>query len=174
MLTKQDLDLALEYYPAIKEKIMSIGEERRNQARKRSAANAQVVVPVSRSSYMYMWFDKEKLLWIWWYSRGFNFRYFARRTNSHIQESQENYYSNSATIEKLKFTNSKLCEKSQNQKFAKIWTCENYQTYSISLRFRGLVSSTFFTAIQTAQQTWHFKKQCWFIIGPPSATLAQH
>ena len=62
---------------------------------------------------------------------GLIFAIFARRTNSRIQEFHENYFYNSATKEKWKFANSKLCEKSQNQKFAKIYTRENYQIYSI-------------------------------------------
>ena len=48
------------------------------------------------------------------------FANFARRTNSRIQESRENYYCNSGTKEKRKFANSKLREKSQNRKLAKI------------------------------------------------------
>ena len=54
------------------------------------------------------------------------------RTNSRIEESGENYYYNN--IELLKkienFANSKLRKKSQNQKFAKIQTRENYQIYN--------------------------------------------
>ena len=50
---------------------------------------------------------------------------FARRTNSRIQESRENYFYNSALKKKIKIANSKLREKSQNQKFAKIQTHEN-------------------------------------------------
>ena len=65
------------------------------------------------------------------------FANFARRTNSRIQESRENYYYNSATKGKLKFTNFKLCEKSQNLKFAEIETRENYRIYSI-LYFKNL------------------------------------
>ena len=45
----------------------------------------------------------------------------ARRTNSRIQESRKNYYYKSATKERWKFGNSNFPEKSQNQKFAKIW-----------------------------------------------------
>ena len=45
---------------------------------------------------------------------------FARRTNSRIQESRENYYYNSATKEKEIFANSKLHDKFQNKKFGKI------------------------------------------------------
>ena len=41
----------------------------------------------------------------------------ARKTNSRIQEFRENHYYNSATKEKRKFANSKLREKSKNQKF---------------------------------------------------------
>ena len=37
-----------------------------------------------------------------------------------IQESRENYYSNSTAKEKGKFANSKFREKFQNQKFVKI------------------------------------------------------
>ena len=48
------------------------------------------------------------------------FANFARRTNSRIPESRENYYYNSTYKEKEKFVNSKLREKSQNKKFAKI------------------------------------------------------
>ena len=48
------------------------------------------------------------------------FANFARRTNSRIQESREYYYYNSITKEKEKSANSKLREKSPNQKFAKI------------------------------------------------------
>ena len=44
----------------------------------------------------------------------------ARMTNSRIQEYRKNNYNNSAIKEKKKFANSKLREKSQNQKFAKI------------------------------------------------------
>ena len=42
---------------------------------------------------------------------------FARRTNSRIQESRENYYYNTAPVEKWKFANFKLREESQKQKF---------------------------------------------------------
>ena len=49
-----------------------------------------------------------------------NFANFERNTNSLIKESRENYHYNSATEEEWKFANSKLCEKYQNQKFAKI------------------------------------------------------
>ena len=60
------------------------------------------------------------------------FANFVRRTNSRIEESGENYYYNN--IELLKkienFANSKLRKKSQNQKFAKIQTRENYQIYN--------------------------------------------
>ena len=45
---------------------------------------------------------------------------FAKRTNSRIQESHENYYYNSATKEEYKFANSKISKKSKNQQFAKI------------------------------------------------------
>ena len=48
------------------------------------------------------------------------FANFTRKTNSQIQESRELYHDISAIKEQWKFTNSKLCEKSQNQKFAKI------------------------------------------------------
>ena len=41
-------------------------------------------------------------------------------TNSRIKKSRENYYYYSATKEIWKLANSKLREKSQNQKFAKI------------------------------------------------------
>ena len=50
---------------------------------------------------------------------------FAREDN--------NYYYNSSTIEQWKFANSKLREKSQNQKLVKIYTRENYQIYGIWL-----------------------------------------
>ena len=53
-------------------------------------------------------------------------------TNSRIQESRENFYYNSATEKKWKFANYKLRKKSQNPKFAKIQTRENYQIYSIT------------------------------------------
>ena len=43
------------------------------------------------------------------------FANFARRTNSRIQESREEYYYNSPTKEKWKLANSKLREKSQNK-----------------------------------------------------------
>ena len=56
---------------------------------------------------------------------------FARRTNSQNQESRGNFYYNSATKEKWKFANSEQREKSQNQKFAKIWARKNDQIYSI-------------------------------------------
>ena len=49
-----------------------------------------------------------------------DFVIFAKRTISPIQESCENYYSNSVTKEKWEFVNSKFCEKSQNLEFAKI------------------------------------------------------
>ena len=48
------------------------------------------------------------------------FANFARMGNSQIQESGYNYHYNSATKEKWEFANSKLREKAQNQKFAKI------------------------------------------------------
>ena len=41
-------------------------------------------------------------------------------TNSRIQKSPENYYNKSATKENLKFANSILRVKSQNQNLAKI------------------------------------------------------
>ena len=41
-------------------------------------------------------------------------------TNSRIKKSRENYYYYSVTKEIWKLANSKLREKSQNQKFAKI------------------------------------------------------
>ena len=44
----------------------------------------------------------------------------ARKKNSRIQESRENYYYNSASEEKWKFANCEIRKKSQNQKFAKI------------------------------------------------------
>ena len=50
-----------------------------------------------------------------------------------IEESREYYYYNSATKEKLKFANSELREKSKNEKFAKIETCENHHIYSIHI-----------------------------------------
>ena len=56
---------------------------------------------------------------------------FARRTNSQIQESRENYYYDSATKGKLKFASFKFRGKSQNQKFAKIETRGNYRIYII-------------------------------------------
>ena len=71
------------------------------------------------------------------YSRSGNIREvlifpnFARRTNSRILESRENYYYIISTKEKWKFANSKFCEKSQNMKFATFLTSENYQIYSI-------------------------------------------
>ena len=48
------------------------------------------------------------------------FASFARRTNARILESHENYLYNGATKKKRKFANSKLREKSQNQKLANI------------------------------------------------------
>ena len=54
------------------------------------------------------------------------FANFARRTNSRIQDSRENYYYNNASKEKRKLANSKLREKCQNRKFAKIEKPENY------------------------------------------------
>ena len=50
---------------------------------------------------------------------GFNFRKSAKKTNSRIPKSCENYYYSSASKEKRKFASSKLREKSQNQKFRK-------------------------------------------------------
>ena len=58
------------------------------------------------------------------------FANFERRTNARIQEYLENYYYNSAIKEKFKFPNSKLREKIQNKKFAKIKTRENHQISS--------------------------------------------
>ena len=70
----------------------------------------------------------------------FIFTNFVRKTNSRIQASRENYYYISATKEKWKSANSKLREKSQNKKFAKIWTPENYQIYSIPSEWGDLQS----------------------------------
>ena len=59
------------------------------------------------------------------------FASFARRTNSRIQVSRDNYYYISATKENWKFANIKPREKSQNQNFAKMYTREYYLIYSI-------------------------------------------
>ena len=53
------------------------------------------------------------------------FANFVRRTNSRIHEFSENYHHNSTTEDNGKFVNSKIREKSQNQKFAEIKTREN-------------------------------------------------
>ncbi len=53
VLHKQDLDLALEYYPDIKKQIMNIAEERRNQARQRSAAKVTKIDDVSNEHFQY-------------------------------------------------------------------------------------------------------------------------
>ena len=45
---------------------------------------------------------------------------FTRRTNSRIHQSRKKYFDDSAAKGKRKFANSKLREKSQNRKFAKI------------------------------------------------------
>ena len=62
---------------------------------------------------------------------------FARRANSRIEESRQNYYYNSTTKEKWKFVNSKLREKYKSKKFTKIWPRENYQIYSMLTVFSG-------------------------------------
>ena len=54
------------------------------------------------------------------YCRSGNIREFQLSRISRDGQIRENYYPNSATKEKRKFANSKLREKFQNQKFAKI------------------------------------------------------
>ena len=77
------------------------------------------------------------------YSRSGNIHevlFFANfaRTNSLFQETREKYYYYSVIDEKGKFTNSKLHEKSKNQKFAKILPRENYQIYSSQIKEKEL------------------------------------
>ena len=58
------------------------------------------------------------------------FANFARRTNSRIQESRENYYYNSATKEIEKFANFNLLESIKIRNSRKFKHAKNYQIYS--------------------------------------------
>ena len=66
------------------------------------------------------------------------FANFAKMTNSRIQESHQKYYYNNSYKEKSKFANSKLREKSQNQKFAKITRCTVF-ILTVTSRYRRLL-----------------------------------